>query len=64
MSLDSYKKADLLTTMKSELLTSLQPALAKVSAKGVRPYIVHHPHGHHAHGAVHGISGTISATAI
>ena len=35
---DSYKKADLLTTMKSELLTSLQPALAKVSAKGVRPY--------------------------
>ncbi len=35
---DSYKKADLLTTMKSELLTSLQPALAKVSAMGVRPY--------------------------
>lgn len=35
---DSYKKADLLTTMKSELLTSLQPALAKISAKGVRPY--------------------------
>ena len=35
---DSYKKADLLTTMKSELLTSLQPALAQISAKGVRPY--------------------------
>lgn len=35
---DSYKKADLLATMKSELLTSLQPALAKISAKGVRPY--------------------------
>ncbi len=35
---DSYKKADLLVTMKSELLTSLQPALAKVSAQGVRPY--------------------------
>lgn len=35
---DSYKKADLLTTLKSELLTSLQPALAKISAQGVRPY--------------------------
>ncbi len=35
---DSYKKADLLATMKSELLTFLQPALAQVSAKGVRPY--------------------------
>ncbi|MCM1193171.1 MAG: SPFH domain-containing protein [Butyrivibrio sp.] len=35
---DSYKKADLLATMKSELLTSLQPALAQISAKGVRPY--------------------------
>lgn len=35
---DSYKKADLLTTLKSELLTALQPALAKVSAQGVRPY--------------------------
>ncbi len=35
---DSYRKADLLATMKSELLTSLQPALAKISAKGVRPY--------------------------
>lgn len=35
---DSYRKADLLTTMKSELLTSLQPALAQISAKGVRPY--------------------------
>lgn len=35
---DSYKKADLLGTMKSELLTSLQPSLAKISAKGVRPY--------------------------
>ncbi len=35
---DSYKKTDLLSTLKSELLTSLQPALAKVSAQGVRPY--------------------------
>lgn len=35
---ESYKKADLLTTLKSELLTSLQPALAKISAQGVRPY--------------------------
>lgn len=35
---DSYRKADLLVTMKSELLTSLQPALAQISAKGVRPY--------------------------
>lgn len=35
---DSYKKSDLLATLKSELLTSLQPALAKVSAQGVRPY--------------------------
>ncbi|MCM1217870.1 MAG: SPFH domain-containing protein [Lachnospiraceae bacterium] len=35
---DSYKKTDLLTTLKSELLTALQPALAKVSAQGVRPY--------------------------
>lgn len=35
---DNYKKADLLATMKSELLTSLQPALAKISAQGVRPY--------------------------
>lgn len=35
---DSYKKADLLATLKSELLTSLQPSLAKISAQGVRPY--------------------------
>ncbi len=35
---DSYKKAELLATLKSELLTALQPALAKVSAQGVRPY--------------------------
>lgn len=35
---DSYRKEDLLVTMKSELLTSLQPALAQISAKGVRPY--------------------------
>jgi len=35
---DSYKKAELLTTLKSELLTALQPALARVSAQGVRPY--------------------------
>lgn len=35
---DSYKKADLLMAMKGELLTALQPALAKISAKGVRPY--------------------------
>lgn len=35
---DSYKKTDLLSTLKSELLTALQPALAKVSAQGVRPY--------------------------
>ena len=35
---DSYKKADLLTTLKGELLTALQPALAKISAQGVRPY--------------------------
>ncbi len=35
---ESYKKAELLTTMKSELLTALQPALAKVSAQGIRPY--------------------------
>lgn len=35
---DSYKKTDLLTTLKSELLTALQPALAKISAQGVRPY--------------------------
>ena len=35
---DSYKKADLLTTQKSELLTALQPALAKISVQGVRPY--------------------------
>lgn len=35
---DSYKKTDLLATLKSELLTALQPALAKVSAQGVRPY--------------------------
>lgn len=35
---DSYKKADLLMAMKGELLTALQPALAKISARGVRPY--------------------------
>lgn len=35
---DSYKKADLLATMKSELLTALQPVLAQISVKGVRPY--------------------------
>lgn len=35
---DSYKKSDLLATLKSELLTSLQPSLAKISAQGVRPY--------------------------
>lgn len=35
---DSYKKTDLLATLKSELLTALQPALARISAQGVRPY--------------------------
>lgn len=35
---DSYKKTDLLQTLKGELLTALQPALAKISAQGVRPY--------------------------
>lgn len=35
---DSYKKTDLLATLKGELLTALQPSLAKISAKGVRPY--------------------------
>ncbi len=35
---DSYKKAELLPMMKGELLTALQPALAKISAQGVRPY--------------------------
>lgn len=35
---DSYKKTDLLTALKSELLTALQPAFAKISAQGVRPY--------------------------
>ena len=35
---DSYRKTELLTTLKSELLTALQPALARVSAQGVRPY--------------------------
>lgn len=35
---DSYKKSELLTTLKSELLTALQPALAQISAQGVRPY--------------------------
>lgn len=35
---DSYKKTELLQTLKGELLTALQPALAKISAQGVRPY--------------------------
>lgn len=35
---DSYKKTELSATMKSELLTSLQPVLAKISSQGVRPY--------------------------
>lgn len=35
---DSYKKAELAGTMKSELLTALQPVLAKISGQGVRPY--------------------------
>ncbi len=35
---DSYRKADLISAMKSELLTALQPALAKISARGIRPY--------------------------
>ena len=33
---DSYKKSDLQSIMKAELMTALQPALAKVSAMGVR----------------------------
>lgn len=35
---DSYGKDEILGTMRSELLTAMQPALAKISAKGVRPY--------------------------
>lgn len=35
---DSYKKAELAGTMKSELLTALQPVLAEISGQGVRPY--------------------------
>lgn len=33
---DSYKRSEMASQMKSELITALQPALAKVSAMGVR----------------------------
>lgn len=33
-----YDKSELLTTLKSEFLTALQPALAKISAMGIRYY--------------------------
>lgn len=33
-----YNKSQLLTTLKTELLTALQPALAKISAQGIRYY--------------------------
>ena len=34
---ESYTRSELVAKMKAELLTALQPALAKVSAQGVRP---------------------------
>lgn len=34
---ESYTRSELVAKMKAELLTALQPALAKISAKGVRP---------------------------
>ena len=34
---ESYTRRELVAKMKAELLTALQPALAKISAKGVRP---------------------------
>ena len=33
-----YRKSDLITMMKDELLTAMQPALANIAMKGVRPY--------------------------
>ena len=33
-----YRRTELITTMKDELLTALQPALATIAAQGIRPY--------------------------
>lgn len=35
---DEYRRTELNTTMKDELLTAMQPALAKIAAQGIRPY--------------------------
>lgn len=35
---EEYRRTELITTMKDELLTALQPALANIAAQGIRPY--------------------------
>ncbi|MBO5166820.1 MAG: SPFH domain-containing protein [Lachnospiraceae bacterium] len=35
---DEYRRTELTTMMKDELLTAMQPALAKIAMQGVRPY--------------------------
>lgn len=35
---DEYRRTELNSTMKDELLTAMQPALAKIAALGIRPY--------------------------
>ncbi|MGN0430849.1 MAG: SPFH domain-containing protein [Lachnospiraceae bacterium] len=35
---DEYRRSELTTMMKDELLTAMQPALAKIAVQGVRPY--------------------------
>lgn len=35
---EEYKRTELITTLKDELLTAMQPALAQIAAQGIRPY--------------------------
>lgn len=35
---DEYRRSEVTSMMKGELLTAMQPALAKIAAQGVRPY--------------------------
>lgn len=35
---EEYRRTELITTLKDELLTAMQPALAQIAAQGIRPY--------------------------
>lgn len=53
---DAYKKDEVLSMMKGELVTAMQPALAQIAAQGIRPYEL----AGHAEAVVEALKGELS----